>query len=239
MIKINLLSEGKRTVRKSRPAASALKGLEGKDIGQWLLVAGLLVGIGALAINWWLLSREVDQKTAEVAAAQREVDSMASVIKEVEEYKGKKSELERKIGVINDLKANQRGPVRVMDYVSRALPELLWLDRMKMTPDAIEIEGRAFNTNAVANFIENLDKVPEFDEPILKSTEQQTGTAQAGGIYKFVINFHYSFATHAKDKDGADKGAGTAGAAGKPAPTPAGRPAKPKASPSSKSGGEG
>ena len=71
MIKINLLSEGKRTVRKSRPAASALKGLEGKDIGQWLLVAGLLVGIAALAINWWLLSREVDQKTAEVAAAQR------------------------------------------------------------------------------------------------------------------------------------------------------------------------
>jgi len=242
MIKINLLSEGKRTVRKSRPAASALKGLEGKDIGQWLLVAGLLVGIAALAINWWLLSREVDQKTAEVAAAQREVDSMASVIKEVEEYKGKKSELERKIGVINDLKANQRGPVRVMDYISRALPELLWLDRMKMTPDAIEIEGRAFNTNAVANFIENLDKVPEFDEPILKSTEQQTGTAQAGGIYKFVINFHYSFATHAKDKDGADKdkGAATPGAAGKPVPAGGGRPARPaKASPPAKSGGEG
>ena len=121
---------------------------------------------------------------------------MASVIKEVEDYKAKKSELERKIGVINDLKANQRGPVRVMDYVSRALPELLWLDRMKMSADSIELEGRAFNTNAVASFIENLDKVPEFDEPILKSTEQQ-----GGGVYKYVINFHYSFATHAKDKD--------------------------------------
>jgi type IV pilus assembly protein PilN len=231
MIKINLLSEGKRTVRKSRPAGAALKGLEGKDIGQWLLVAGLLVGIGALAINWWLLSREVDQKTAEVAAAQREVDSMAAVIKEVEDYKAKKSELERKIGVINDLKANQRGPVRVMDYISRALPELLWLDRMKMTPDAIEVEGRAFNTNAVASFIENLDKVPEFDEPILKSTEQQAGAAQGAGVYKFVINFHYSFATHAKDKDG-DK---DAGAAGKPGSGSAGR-AKPKASPPAKSG---
>ena len=125
--------------------------------------------------------------------AQREVDALASVIKEVEDYKAKKAELERKIGIINDLKANQRGPVRVMDYVSRALPELLWLDRMKMTSDAIEIEGRAFNTNAVANFIENLDKVPEFDEPTLKSTEEQTG-----GVYKFVINFNYSFAAHNK-----------------------------------------
>ncbi len=233
MIKINLLSEGKRTVRKSKPAAAALKGLEGKDIGQWLLVAGLLVGIAALAVNWWLLSRELDQKTAAVAAAQREVDQMAAVIKEVEDYKTKKSELERKIGVINDLKANQRGPVRVMDYISRALPELLWLDRMKMTPDVIEIEGRAFNTNAVANFIENLDKVPEFDEPILKSTEQQGGSPQAPGLYKFIINFHYSFATHAKDKDG-DKDAGAA----KPGAA-AGRPAKPKAPLPAKSGTEG
>ena len=228
MIKINLLSEGKRTVRKSRPAATALKGLEGKDIGQWLLVVGLLMGIGALALDWWLLNRELEAKTAEVNAAQREVEALAGVIKEVEDYKAKKSELERKIGVINDLKANQQGPVRVMDYISRALPELLWLDRLKMTPDAIEIEGRAFNTNAVANFIENLDKVPEFDEPILKSTEQQAGNAQTVGIYKFVINFHYSFATHAKDKDAKD-----GGATGKPGST---APPKSKASPPAKSG---
>jgi type IV pilus assembly protein PilN len=227
MIKINLLSEGKRTVRKSRP--TALKGLEGKDVGQWLLVVGLLLGIGALALDWWLLNRELEEKTAEVSAAQREVETLAAVIKEVEDYKAKKSELERKIGVINDLKANQRGPVRVMDYISRALPELLWLDRLKMTPDAIEIEGRAFNTNAVANFIENLDKVPEFDEPILKSTEQQAGNAQTVGIYKFVINFHYSFATHAKDKDDKGKDAGT----GKPGST---APPKSKASPPAKSG---
>ncbi|HSS76082.1 MAG TPA: PilN domain-containing protein [Thermoanaerobaculia bacterium] len=217
MIKINLLSEGKRTVRKSKPTAAGGGRMEGKDIGQWLLVLGLLLGIGALAINWWFLNKAVEEKTAEVAAAQREVDAMASVIKEVEDYKAKKSELERKIGVINDLKANQQGPVRVMDYISRALPELLWLDRLRMSADTIELEGRAFNTNAVANFIENLDKVPEFDEPILKSTEQQTGGAQGTNVYKFVIDFHYSFATHAKDKD-KDGEAGKPGAPGSAKP---------------------
>ncbi|HEX4960891.1 MAG TPA: PilN domain-containing protein [Thermoanaerobaculia bacterium] len=218
MIKINLLSEGKRTVRKSKTPAAAASRLEGKDVGQWLIVVGLLVGVGALALNWWLLNKELDAKNAEVADAQHEVDTLANVIKEVEDFKGKKTELERKIGVINDLKANQRGPVKVMDYISRALPELLWLDKMKMSADSIELEGRAFNTNAVASFIENLDKVPEFDEPILKSTEQQ-----GGGVYKFVINFHYSFATHAKDKDAAAGGAspGTPGGAAKPTATPA------------------
>jgi len=201
MIKINLLSEGKR------PAAVRKKGvkLEGQEVGQWMLLVGILIGILALAGAWWLQNQKTVAKQAEVEAAQREVDQMASVIKEVEDYKGKKAELERKIGIINDLKANQRGPVRVMDYISRALPELLWLDNMTMKSNSITVEGRAFNTNAVANFIENLDKVPEFDEPTLKTTD-----LQAGGVYKFRIDFNYSFATHK---------AGEAGAAGAPAAT--------------------
>jgi Tfp pilus assembly protein PilN len=208
MIKINLLSEGKRPAAVRKVKVPAALRLEGQDIGQWMLALGLLAGIVALAVSWWIWDKKVTAKTAEVAAAQREVDALAPVIKEVEDYKAKKAELERKIGIINDLKANQRGPVRVMDYISRALPELLWLDRLRMTTDTIEIEGRAFNPNAVANFLENLDKVPEFDEPTLKSTEQQQG-----GIYKFVIDFHYSFATHAKPAEGAPGAAPAAGAA--------------------------
>lgn len=209
MVKINLLSEGKRpaAVRKKSAGAAKLGG-GNKDLGQYMLAAGLLVGVLALAGFWWSWKNKVEEKQEEVAAAQREVDAMASVIKEVEDFKAKKAELERKIGIINDLKANQRGPVRVMDYISRALPELLWLDRLKMTSTAIEIEGRAFNTNAVAALIENLDKVPEFDEPILKSTEEQTG-----GVYKFVINFNYSFASKAQPAEGA----GEAGASSVPA----------------------
>lgn len=208
MIKINLLSEGKRPAAVRKVKVPAALRLEGQDIGQWMLAVGLLAGVIALAVSWWIWDKKVVAKTEEVAAAQREVDALAPVIKEVEDYKAKKAELERKIGIINDLKANQRGPVRVMDYISRALPELLWLDRLRMTTDTIEIEGRAFNPNAVANFLENLDKVPEFDEPTLKSTEQQQG-----GIYKFVINFHYSFATHAKPAEGAPGAAPAAGAA--------------------------
>jgi type IV pilus assembly protein PilN len=220
MIKINLLSEGKRpaAVRKSKP--SRLK-MEGADIGQWMLALGLLLGVLAVAIWWWLLNGAIKAKQGEVAQAEAEVARLASVIKEVEDFKAKKAELERKIGIINDLKANQRGPVRVMDYVSRALPELLWLDRAEMNATSIEIEGRAFNTNAVANFMDNLDKVPEFGEPVLKDTEQQTG-----GVYRFIINFDYSFATKKEPEPAAD--AAVPGALG-PAEAPAGAPTTPPA----------
>jgi type IV pilus assembly protein PilN len=222
MIKINLLAEGKRpaAVRKIKPAQL----LEGKDFGVWLLAAGLLLGLAVVGVLWYLRHNTILEKEQEIAEAEREVEELAAVIKEVDDYKAKKTELERKIKVINDLKLNQRGPVKVMDDVSRALPELLWLDHLQMTSSAIEVDGRAFNTNAVANFIENLDKMPEFGEPTLKDAQEQTG-----GVYKFVINFNYSFAPRT-DKTG-KSGSGAAGKGGrdnkdnkdngKPAPAPA------------------
>lgn len=191
MIKINLLSEGKRpaAVRKTRSLA-----LEGKDIGQWLLAAAVLVGILAGVVYWWTLAQTIEQKDQEIADAEKKVEELAPIIREVEEYKDKKDELRSKIEVINQLKLAQRGPVRVMDAVSRALPELLWLDRMQMSASSIQIEGRAFNTNAVASFIENLDKVPEFEEPSLKDA-----LAQSGGVYKFVVTFNYTYAPLAQE----------------------------------------
>jgi type IV pilus assembly protein PilN len=206
MIKINLLAEGKRpaAVRKVKPSQL----LEGKDFGLWLLAAGLVLGLAAVGLLWYMRHNTIAEKDQEIVEAEKEVEELSSVIKEVDDYKSKKGELERKIKVINDLKLNQRGPVKVMDNISRSLPELLWLDHLTMSASTIEIDGRAFNTNAVANFIENLDKVPEFGEPTLKDTQEQTG-----GVYKFVINLNYSF-TPKEDKSG-KSGKSAGGPAGK------------------------
>jgi type IV pilus assembly protein PilN len=193
MIKINLLSEGKRQVA-VRKGKQPSKLLEGRDFGLWLLAACALLGLLVLGLYWWVLDGARKQKDVEIADAQKRVDELADVIKEVEAYKTNKVELERKIGVINDLKANQRGPVRIMDDVSRSLPELLWLDRMTVAESSIEIEGRSFNQNAVASFMDNLDKYPELEEPNLKDLQEQTG-----GVQKFIIDLGYSFAPPAAE----------------------------------------
>jgi Tfp pilus assembly protein PilN len=206
MIKINLLSEGKRpaAVRKARAL-----GAGSKDLALWMLLVGTFVGVLVAGGYWWYLNGKLKEKQEEVAQAQREVDALQAVIKEVEDFKKKGKNLSDKIAVINELKSNQRGPVRIMDYVSRALPELLWLDRLKLNASTIEIEGRAFNPNAVANFMDNLDKVPEFKEPVLKET-----SAQANGVYKFYVTFDYSFAAPKKPAEAGGKaGAGKPGAA--------------------------
>jgi type IV pilus assembly protein PilN len=225
MIKINLLSEGKRpaAVRKARSAS-----VPGQDVALWLLGVGVLVGVLVAAGCWWVFNGRLQDKQAEVAQAQRQVEALQAVIKEVEDYKRKKKNLTDKIAVINELKSNQRGPVRVMDYISRALPELLWLDRMKMNASNIELEGRAFNPNAVANFMENLDKVPEFREPLLRET-----SAQGNGVYKFFISFDYSFAP-AKKPGAAGGKPGTPGSPAAPGPVLGGKASAPSPSTSSR-----
>jgi Tfp pilus assembly protein PilN len=187
MIKINLLAEGKRpaAVRRTKVPGEAAPV---RDWGPWIVLACVFVAAAAFGGWWWLLSGQRDANAASIREAEAEVRKLDAIIKEVEDYKRKQADLERKIGVIKQLQANQKGPVQVMDQVSRALPELLWLDRMTMTGNRITLVGRAFNSNAVANFMDNLDKVAEFQEPILQDMTEQ------GPVYKFTIVFNFSYA---------------------------------------------
>lgn len=201
MIRINLLAEGKRAVAR-RPRGGELRvPLGGMEPAVAALLAVLVLSIVVLGGYYLFKRHQLSQREAEVAVAQREADELAPIIKEVESYKKKKAELEHKIKIITDLKANQKGPVKIMDAVSRALPELLWLNRMQVHATNIVISGEAFNTNAVANFIENLDKVPEFAEPILRDTTQH------GRVYTFTLSFNYSFTNPPAGADTADQSA--------------------------------
>jgi type IV pilus assembly protein PilN len=201
LIKINLLSEGKRpaAVRRTRPTSF----LEGENVALWaLLAAVLLLGVLPAAAWWWVTGDRVEKNAARIVESQREVDELAAIIDEVARYKAQHAELEHKIEVIEQLRANQKGPVRVMDQISRALPELLWLDRLEMRGGAISLSGRSFNSNAVAAFMDNLDRVPEFQEPTLRDLREGRE-----GIYTFGIRFNFAFAAAAETAAAEDAGA--------------------------------
>jgi len=186
MIKINLVSEGRRPVV-SRKTKERL-GIAGLTLSEGLFLLFLVLGALGIAAFWWYLRGEIRERDQAIAVAQKEVDELAQVLQEVEDYKVKKEKLEHKINIINELKRAQWGPVRIMDQISNALPELLWLDTMTLHQNNIELTGKAFNTNQIAAFIENLGKVPEFQEPRLRDTNKQ------GPVYQFTITFNFSVA---------------------------------------------
>ncbi len=210
MIKINLVSEGRRPVV-SRKTKERL-GIAGLTLSEGLFLLALVLGGLAIGGFWWYLRGEIRERDQAIAVAQKEVDELAQVLQEVEDYKVKKAKLEHKINVINDLKRAQWGPVRIMDQVSAALPELLWIDKMTLKSNNIELTGKAFNTNQIAAFIENLGKVPEFQEPRLRDTNKQ------GPVYAFSITFNFSVAEPAAAEQPA-AGEAPAAAAAPPAGT--------------------
>jgi Tfp pilus assembly protein PilN len=71
-----------------------------------------------------------------------------------------------------------------MDKVSEALPDRLWIDRMEARSNRISIRGRAQNSNAVSDFIQNLSEVRGFNEPFLRDLP-----LGRGGVYSYTIDF--------------------------------------------------
>lgn len=195
MIKINLIAEGRKPVvaRRGRDLASRAAAGSSMTPADMAFFAGLLLAV-LIAAGWfWTIKSNLDEVRAQVAEAEREVEELRPIIEEVEDYKRRKEELERKIGVIEGLKQSQRGPVKIMDEISRALPDLLWLRTLSVKGTTVELTGTAFNTNQVAAFLENLGKVPEFQEPYLKETVRAAG--QGGQeTYTFSINFTFVIA---------------------------------------------
>jgi len=213
LIKINLVREG-RAVRGAGAApgmvAAAQVAAGGEtNFNNLLIIGGLVLGV-LIAGGWWLTEKhKLSERQDLVATKQVEAQRLEAIIKEVEEYQRRKDSLQRRIDLINQLKQNQKGPVKIMDRISQDLPDLVWLDKLTMSGGAISINGRGLNPNAIANFVENIKNDPLFEEPDLSSLAQ---TSVVPLVYSFDMNFRFSYAP--KTEAGATGATSTTGTSG-------------------------
>ena len=182
MIKINLLVEA----RAEKVGRAPLIAFGAASLNNIVLIAAILAGLAYVGIRYWKLSSKLSGIKAEIVVNQREYERLKPIIAEVENFKKKNAELKHKIEVIEQLKQNQNGPVRIMDEVSKALPDLLWLTNMNLTGNVVSLQGQALNENAVANFISNLTASPFFHEPSLRIMSQDER-----GVFSFDLSFTF------------------------------------------------
>jgi len=172
MIKINLVAEtpAAAATQTSRPQFSL-----GAKQGDIILLIVLALGCIVVGTQWYLLTSKRAELRQVEQERRRERDELLQYIKKVEELEAKRESLRLKIEVIEELKQNQRGPVKIMDEVSRALPELAWLTKLTLKGNELILDGSAMDENAVANYIANLDASPFFEEPELKNLSRSRG----------------------------------------------------------------
>lgn len=184
MIRINLLTEARAAAARKKTGLVPT----GARLNNLILLGGVAVGllyVGVMALILTSRSRHLDE---DIAKAQEEVARLRSIIDEVKGYELKKASLEAKIQLINNLKTNQRGPVRLMDEISRALPDLVWLTELTVAGNQVTLKGRTLSPNAVATYLENIKKSPFFAEPVFRNLGREPGT-QGLYVWEMTLTF--------------------------------------------------
>lgn len=146
MIKINLLPQEERR--------------RGAPINKSVILAafGAVVVLLGMAYGWYWLNQEVGGLQTNITQAQAELKRYEEEVKLVDKFRGDKKLLEDKIKVIASLVGAQAGPVRLLDEVSRALPNEVWLTTLTRTGKKMDVSGIAFSNFSLANFMTNLGK---------------------------------------------------------------------------------
>ena len=144
MIKINLLPREERK-RRTQVSPAVLLG-----------VLGTVVVVLAMGYGWYWLNGEVNRLQSDIQATQAELRRFEELAKQVDKFQAEKKRLEEKIKVIETLVVAQGGPVRLLDEVSKALPNEVWLTTFNRVGKRLEIGGIAFSNFSVANFMTNL-----------------------------------------------------------------------------------
>src|SRR3989475_596814 len=158
-----------------------------EDIARIVLVGLgiLLVFVGACGYRWLMLVDEVALQTQLKESKTKELESLKKKVQEVEDYEKNKQLLEDKNRIIEQLRKNQGGPVRLLDYLSQSLDPLkVWLTNVDGDKE-ITLTGKALTNDDIVEFIRNLQQSGYFAGVLLEESRQTTEEGLI--IYSFRI----------------------------------------------------
>jgi len=148
------------------------------------IIATVSIGVGAV----WLMDRQamarLEAKQAELRA---NLERLKPIADEVNTLERREKLLNARIETIQRLRSKQRGPVHVLDALSRNLPEQAWLETIDESAGVYKVAGYALTNFAVADLLRNLQRSKEFIGVDLISSEQVVIANRE--IKKFIIQF--------------------------------------------------
>jgi len=163
MIKINLLGTPKPKRGKRAAASMPVMAGEGPNPVVMMVIAGV-IGLAVAGFMYWRADSEQQRLNSEIAKEEAENRRLAAVKAKYEQEEKVKFNYERRVKVIDELRANQSGPVNLLAMIGDTVnsTEAVWLNTMTDTGTSITLDGTALSSHAVANLIKNLQKTEFF-----------------------------------------------------------------------------
>jgi type IV pilus assembly protein PilN len=182
MIRINLLEAERKPVKKVRGAL--IPEAHRVTNGATLILIATVAGV----VLWFMALRQRSATLdTELVRAETETQQLRSVLAQVQKFEARKAQLQQRVTLIEELRKGQSASVRVLDYISRSLPDRLWLTEMKQVGQEFTLSGVTTNLNAISDFIANLEGTKWFKRPVEIIDSQVQSDAKAGDLVRFSV----------------------------------------------------
>jgi type IV pilus assembly protein PilN len=176
MIRINLLPREERQVRRS---------IQLPKIGTVMPALVLLLVVVLFAAVSVFQTLQIGRLKTDIARAEQEAEKLKPQIQTIQSLTLKREELQRRLGVITDLDKGRLQRVKLVDELSRCVPEHLWLGSYEEMGSKVQIEGVTFSNLLVADFMTRLEASPLYGDVDLIVAEK--GTIDQRNVVKFKI----------------------------------------------------
>jgi Tfp pilus assembly protein PilN len=183
MIEINLLGSEYRAVRKSVFLQAAQPPTA---LSAFILLAAVLF------VGWrfWTITRHSAGLDRDSSIVQQERLRLLPELQQVEQFERRLEQVQQRVAFIERLRRNQRGPVHLLDQISGALADRLWLTRLKqgVDPSEVTIEGHSTSLTSLSDFVESLEGSGYFRRSVeIVSTQLETSAGPPGGLIRFQV----------------------------------------------------
>jgi type IV pilus assembly protein PilN len=209
MIRINLLpiKDAQRAIGRRQQVSVALLSVS--------------VALLVMVIPYVLQGRRIAQLDRDITQLNTDIERYNAQTREVHDLEKKRTELQAKLKVIEDLKQKRVGPMRMLEDLSTATPQKLWLVNFSETNGQATITGMALDNQTIAAFMRALQNSPYFYDVDLVETSQSEPVRGAAGndtgavFKKFIVKAQLDYlgaggkahATPAAPPPGAKSGA--------------------------------
>src|SRR6266850_1742287 len=157
-------------------------------IGAVVLGAALALLIGTHVYQAY----ELSNLQTELASLRAELQALNVKIKEVGDLQNKIKDLRSKNKIIENLNKKKSGPVLVMENLSSATPNSLWLTDLRESSGNVTMNGLAVDNQTIADFMKAIALSKHFNNVELVETTQGAGPTAAlkkfsirtGGLYR-------------------------------------------------------
>lgn len=184
MIKINLLPKTKKF------QLPVILGIDLAKINIKLLLVFIVIHYlltGFLESHFESSREEVSGVVNKLSAEKRKLltenRQFKDIQKQIKELLAQEKNLQSRKVVVESIIKTKKNPVKLLLYISKNIPEDIWIEKMKVEGDEISIEGNSLSFKSIRTFLDNLQKSVYFDRRF-EIGQSETVTDDVTGVRK-------------------------------------------------------